>query len=79
MSNYTTTKTIYLQDLVIASEIGSYTYIYIRKDKSNYVLMEQYNGKLNHHKKMIREISKNTANIYGITNITIMKTDKYYH
>ena len=35
MSNYTTTNTIYLQDLVIASEIGSYTYIYIRKDKSS--------------------------------------------
>ena len=79
MSNYTTTKTIYLNDMVIASEIGLYTYIYIRKDKSNYVLMEQYNGKLHHHKKMIRQISKNTANIYGITNITIMKTDKYYH
>ena len=40
MSNYTITKTIYLQDFVIASEIGSYTYIYIRKDKSNYLLME---------------------------------------
>ena len=32
MSNYTTTKSIYLNDMVIASEIDNYTYIYIRKD-----------------------------------------------
>lgn len=79
MSNYITTNTIYLKDMVIASEIGEYTYIYIRKDTSNRVLMEQYYGTIDEHKKIIREISKNTAEIYGITNITILKTDKYYH
>lgn len=79
MSNYTTTKSIYLNDMVIASEIDNYTYIYIRKDTSNHVLMEQYKGKLQNHKKFIRKVSKDTAEMYGITNITILKIDKYYH
>ena len=41
--------------------------------------MEQYKGKLQNHKKFIRKVSKDTAEMYGITNITILKIDKYYH
>ena len=75
MAKYKVTK-ILLQNIVIATEINNNIKIYIRTG-IDYIITQNYIGKIEEYMIYIKEIAKNTALIYDISYKIIKKTFIY--